>query len=95
LLFALATGSCLAAMRKSGIGSTLPIPPGHPFLLGTILSSTNPLHIIFWFGWSSILVDKQILLARSSNYNYYVVGIGIGRILGYGVFIVGGPYMIH
>jgi threonine/homoserine/homoserine lactone efflux protein len=95
LLFALATGSCLAAIHKSGIGSALPIPPGHPFLLGTILSATNPLHLIFWFGWSSILADKQILLATSSNYNYYVAGIGIGSILGYGVFIVGGPYLIH
>ena len=92
LLFALAAGSFAAAIRKSGLANALPVHAVHPFLLGILLSATNPLHITFWFGWSTILINKHILLPENTNYNIYVAGIGIGSILGYAVFIFGGNY---
>jgi threonine/homoserine/homoserine lactone efflux protein len=95
LLFALATGSFIAAIRMSGLGNALPVNAAHPFILGIFLSATSPLHITFWFGWSTILLDKHILLPQNANYNIYVAGIGIGSILGYSVFIFGGNFLIH
>lgn len=95
LLFALAAGSIVAAIRKSGLGNALPIHVAHPFLLGLVLSATNPMHISFWFGWSTILSNKHVLLPGNPNYNIYVAGIGIGSILGFCVFIFGGNYLVN
>jgi threonine/homoserine/homoserine lactone efflux protein len=95
LILALALGTFLAAGRLSGIGKALPIDVTHPFLLGIVLSATNPLHITFWFGWSTILLDKRILIPKIPFYNIYVAGIGIGSLLGYNVFIFGGNYLIN
>ncbi len=95
ILFALAAGSVVAAIRRSGLGKALPIHATHPFLLGTLLSATNPLHITFWFGWSTVLLNKHILLPQTANYNVYTTGIGIGSILGYGVFILGGNWLVY
>jgi threonine/homoserine/homoserine lactone efflux protein len=95
LLLALATESFIAAIRMSGIGNALPIHSAHPFLLGVLLSATNPMPISFWFGWSSVLLSKHILLPQNNNYNIYVAGIGIGSIMGFGVFIFGGNYLVN
>jgi threonine/homoserine/homoserine lactone efflux protein len=95
LILALALGTFLAAGRLSGIGKALPIDVTHPFLLGIVLSATNPLHITFWFGWSTILLDKRILIPKIPFYNIYVAGIGIGSLLGYNVFIFGGNYLVN
>ena len=95
LLLALAAGSFIAAVRMSGIGKALPVHTNHPFLLGILLSATNPLHISFWFGWSTILLNKHILLPRNADYNIYVAGIGIGSLMGFCVFIFGGNYLVN
>jgi threonine/homoserine/homoserine lactone efflux protein len=95
LLFALAAGSLLPAIRMSGLGNALPVHAVHPFLLGVLLSATSPLHISFWFGWSTILLNKRILLPQNANYNIYVGGIGIGSMLGYAIFIFGGNYLVN
>ncbi len=95
LLFALAAGSFVAAIRMSGLGNALPLHIVHPFLLGILLSATNPMHISFWFGWSTILSNKHILLPQNINYNSYVTGIGIGSMLGFSVFIFGGNYLVN
>jgi threonine/homoserine/homoserine lactone efflux protein len=95
LILALALGTFLAAGRLSGIGKALPIDVTHPFLLGIVLSATNPLHITFWFGWTTILLDKRILIPKIPFYNIYIAGIGIGSLLGYNVFIFGGNYLIN
>jgi hypothetical protein len=44
----------------------------------------------FWFGWSTVLFAKKVLLPRSSHYNLYIIGIGIGTLIGNCVFIFGG-----
>ena len=95
VLFALATGSLLAAIHGSGLGRAMPIHVIDPFLLGIFLSATNPLHITFWFGWSSVLLNKHILLPQTTNYNLYTIGIAIGSLVGYSVFIIGGNYLVN
>jgi threonine/homoserine/homoserine lactone efflux protein len=95
LLLILSIASFVAAIKKSGIGSALPPVTQHPFWLGGLLSVTNPLHYIFWFGWSTVLISKNILLARSWDYNWYVAGIGLGTIAGFAVFIYGENYLVN
>jgi threonine/homoserine/homoserine lactone efflux protein len=62
----------------------------HPFLLGLAMSALNPVQIPFWFGWSTVLFTKKVLLPQNNHYNVYIVGIGIGTLLGNCVFIFGG-----
>lgn len=59
-------------------------------VLGFIMSAVNPVQIPFWFGWSTVLFTKKILLPRPDHYNTYIAGIGIGTFLGNAVFIFGG-----
>jgi len=95
LILALAIGSFAAAIKMSGLGSVVPDNTSHPFWLGAIFSATNPLHIPFWFGWSTVLVNKNILLPHPDNYNWYVFGIGVGTIMGFSIFIYGGNYLVQ
>lgn len=60
------------------------------YLLGLIMSAVNPVQIPFWFGWSTVLFTKKILEPKNSHYNVYIVGIGLGTLLGNCVFIFGG-----
>jgi len=95
LLLALAFGSFMAAIEMKSFGDT--IFTGyhiHPFLLGMLLSTLNPLHIPFWLGWSNVLMDKNILTS-AKQFPAYMLGIGTGTILGFQVFIVGGNYVIQ
>ena len=90
IVVALAVSSFYAAshpkVHKNVIlSSTLP-----RFYLGLIMSAINPVQIPFWFGWSTVLFTKKVLLPKSSHYNIYIGGIGLGTLLGNGVFIFGG-----
>ncbi len=94
LLFLVAIGSVIAAYKMKGFSSALPGQFVHPFWTGVVLSLTNPLHIPFWLGWSTILLNKQILEPRPIQYNWFVSGIGTGTILGFMVFIYGGTHFV-
>ena len=59
-------------------------------LLGFTMSAVSPAQIPFWFGWSTVLLSKKILLPVNKHYNSYIVGIGIGTMIGNCVFIFGG-----
>lgn len=59
-------------------------------LLGLIMSAVNPVQIPFWFGWSTVLFTKKVLLPRNDHYNSYIVGIGLGTLLGNCLFVFGG-----
>jgi threonine/homoserine/homoserine lactone efflux protein len=90
IVFGLAAASFYAAlhptMQKNVIlDSKLP-----KFLLGFVMSAVNPVQIPFWFGWSTVLFTKKILLPRPDHYNVYIVGIGIGTFIGNLIFIFGG-----
>jgi len=65
------------------------------FLLGLLLSAISPMQVPFWFGWSTVLFSKNILQPKSSFYNFYIVGIGLGTLMGNCVFIFGGKYIVQ
>jgi threonine/homoserine/homoserine lactone efflux protein len=64
------------------------------FWLGVVMSAINPAQIPFWFGWSTALYTKKILLPRNDIYNVYIAGIGIGTFLGNSIFIFGGQLIV-
>lgn len=90
IVLALAAASFYAATHPSEeknviLSSNLP-----KFLLGFTMSALNPVQIPFWFGWSTVLFTKKVLLPRKDHYNLYIIGIGLGTLLGNIVFIFGG-----
>lgn len=90
IVVALAVSSFYAAthpkVEKNVIlSSTLP-----RFVLGVVMSAVNPVQIPFWFGWSTVLFTKKVLLPRQDHYNTYIAGIGLGTLAGNCIFIFGG-----
>ena len=94
LLLFIAAGSLIAAYNMKGFSSYVPVQSLSPFWTGAVLSATNPLHIPFWLGWSTVLFNKGILEPSSLQYNFFVSGIGAGTIAGFMVFIFGGTYFV-
>jgi threonine/homoserine/homoserine lactone efflux protein len=95
IVIALAVSSFHAALHpKTGkniiLSSTLP-----RFFLGATMCAVNPVQIPFWFGWSTVLFTKKVLLPRADNYNSYILGIGIGTFMGNCVFIFGGQLIVE
>ena len=94
IVVALALSSFYSAMHPSAkkniiLSSTLP-----KFILGAAMCAVNPVQIPFWFGWSTVLFTKKILLPKNSHYNLYILGIGIGTLLGNFVFVFGGKLIV-
>jgi threonine/homoserine/homoserine lactone efflux protein len=90
IVIALAVSSFYAALhpgvkKNFVLSSSLP-----PFILGVVMCAVNPVQIPFWFGWSTVLFSKKVLLPRPDHYNSYIVGIGIGTFIGNCIFIFGG-----
>lgn len=90
VVLALATASFYSALHPSEeknviLSSTLP-----KFVLGFTMSAVNPVQIPFWFGWSTVLFTKKILLPKRAHYNIYIIGIGVGTFIGNLIFIYGG-----
>jgi threonine/homoserine/homoserine lactone efflux protein len=90
----LAIGSFMAATKESNtkniiLGNSVP-----PFILGLGLSAINPVQIPFWFGWSTVLFARKILLPINLHYNIYIAGIGIGTFIGNAVFVFGGRFVV-
>ena len=90
IVLALAISSFYAAMhpkieKNFILSSTL-----NKYLLGFVMSAVNPIQIPFWFGWSTVLFTKKVLLPKNSHYNIYILGIGIGTLIGNTIFIFGG-----
>ncbi|MBL0152780.1 MAG: LysE family transporter [Chitinophagaceae bacterium] len=90
IVLALAASSFYAAMhpevkKNVVLSSSLP-----KFVLGLVMSAVNPVQIPFWFGWSTVLFTKKVLLPRKDHYNSYIIGIGIGTFAGNCIFIFGG-----
>jgi threonine/homoserine/homoserine lactone efflux protein len=95
IVTALAVSSFVAAAHPSGeaknviLSSTM-----HRFLLGITMSAVNPVQIPFWFGWSTVLFTKKVLLPRNDHYNIYISGIGLGTLIGNCIFIFGGRLIV-
>jgi threonine/homoserine/homoserine lactone efflux protein len=93
IVLALAGFSFYAALNPSVhenkiLSSSLP-----KIILGFTMSALNPVQIPFWFGWSTVLFSKKILLPRNDHYNTYIIGIGIGTFAGNLLFIYGGKFI--
>ncbi|MFM2360713.1 MAG: hypothetical protein RLY16_2706 [Bacteroidota bacterium] len=96
IIVALAIGSFIAAMQKGEHQQNAVLNNAMPrFLLGMVMSALNPVQIPFWFGWSTVLFTKKVLEAVPAQYNFYIVGIGLGTMLGNCVFIFGGNWMVQ
>ena len=94
IVVALAVGSFVAAMQPHHAKNVMLNNNINRFLLGAMLSAISPMQIPFWFGWSTVLFTKNILLPKNSFYNIYIVGIGLGTLLGNCVFIFGGKWIV-
>jgi threonine/homoserine/homoserine lactone efflux protein len=94
IVVALAIGSFVAASKGDGSAKNPVLDNNiNRFLLGAIGCAVNPIVIVFWFGWSTVLFTKKILLPINSQYNSYVVGVGIGALAGNCIFIFGGKWI--
>lgn len=90
IVIALAASSFYAAASPQVEENVILSSTLHRYMLGLIMSALNPIQIPFWFGWSTVLFTKKILLPKNSHYNIYILGIGIGTLLGNSIFIFGG-----
>ena len=95
IVLALAIGSFAAAMQPHHAKNVILNNNINRYLLGVMLSAINPVQIPFWFGWSTVLFTKNILQAKNSFYNLYIVGIGLGTLMGNCVFIFGGKWIVQ
>jgi threonine/homoserine/homoserine lactone efflux protein len=91
IIIALAVASFIAAAKNTPHAKNVVLSNGLPrFFLGVIMSALNPVQIPFWFGWSTVLFSKKILLPNNRHYNLYIAGIGLGTFFASCVFIFGG-----
>jgi len=95
IVVALAIGSFAAAMQPHEAKNVMLNNNINRFILGIMLSAISPMQIPFWFGWSTVLFTKNILLPKNSYYNIYIIGIGLGTLLGNCVFIFGGKWIVQ
>ncbi len=100
IIVLLAFGSFYAAIKTGKSPHNLNASPYENitisrFLLGAFGCAINPIVIIFWFGWSTVLFTKKILEPVNSFYNFYIVGIGLGALAGNCVFIFGGKFLVE
>lgn len=94
IILALAIGSFAAAMKTHPAKNVILNNNINRYFLGVMLSAINPVQIPFWFGWSTVLFTKKILQPKNSFYNLYIVGIGMGTLMGNCVFIFGGKWIV-
>jgi threonine/homoserine/homoserine lactone efflux protein len=94
IILVLAISSFYTAMHPTLKANPILSNTIHRFWLGAGLSAINPLQIPFWFGWSTVLTGKGILVRNGFNYVYYILGIGIGTFIGFTVFIFGGKLLV-
>lgn len=90
VVLALAISSFYTALHPSVESNPILSSKVHPFLLGLGMSAVNPVQIPFWFGWSTVLFTKGVLMPKAGHYNMYIGGIGLGTLIGNCVFIFGG-----
>lgn len=96
IIVALAVASFVAASKNNPHAKNVVLSNGMPrFLLGLLMSALNPVQIPFWFGWSTVLFAKKILLPQNNHYNSYIAGIAIGTFLASCVFIFGGRLIVE
>jgi len=76
IVLALAVSSFYAALHPRAGGTIFQNSALPKFILGLTMSALNPVQIPFWFGWSTVLFTKRVLLPIPSHYNAYIIGSG-------------------
>ncbi len=94
LLLAMTIGCFIAAAKMGGIANILPDYHLPPFATGLFMTFINPLHIPFWLGWTSVLMNKGIMSPAPVQYNWYIAGIGLGTFLGFLAFVFAGQVLL-
>ena len=95
IIVVLAAGSFIAAIHHGEGAKNIALQNNmHRFLLGAFMCAINPVQIPFWFGWSTVLFSRKVLEPLNSHYNIYILGIGLGTLLGNAVFIFGGKWVV-
>ena len=90
IVVVLAVSSFYAAMQpgiKENVVLSSPLPK---VIVGFSMSAVSPAQIPFWFGWSTVLLTRKMLLPLNKHYNLYIIGIGLGTLIGNCLFIFGG-----
>jgi threonine/homoserine/homoserine lactone efflux protein len=91
VILALAIASFTAAIRHTSsavanVGELVSLP----FFSGLLLMIINPVQIPFWLGWTTVLIEKNILQSRLQHHIIYVLGSGIGSLLASLLFVLAG-----
>jgi threonine/homoserine/homoserine lactone efflux protein len=94
IVIALSVSSFYAAMHPAVEKNIILSSTLNRFFLGMMMCSVSPAQIPFWFGWSTVLFTKKILLPKASFYNMYIFGIALGTFAGNCIFIFGGRLMV-
>jgi threonine/homoserine/homoserine lactone efflux protein len=94
LLVYLAVSNFSLAPQVNIKTSVLPVI-GSSVLSGFILSILNPMHIPFWMGWNKVLSTKYILNEQPGMHLSYMIGIGLGSLVGFLPFILAGKFIFH
>lgn len=95
IILALSVSSFVAAADPVVKKNVLLSSGIHRFWLGILMSALNPVQIPFWFGWSTVLFTKNVLQHRNNHFNIYILGIGVGSLIGNLVFIFGGRFIVE
>jgi threonine/homoserine/homoserine lactone efflux protein len=95
IVVALAVGSFVAANKPYHAKNFMLVNDMNRVLLGMFLSAISPMHVPFWFGWSTVLFTKKILKPQAASYNAFALGIGVGSFLGCAVYIFGGKFVVE
>jgi threonine/homoserine/homoserine lactone efflux protein len=95
IILVLAISSFYTAMHPAVRSNPILSNSVNRFWLGAGLSAVNPLQIPFWFGWSTVLSNRQILKREGNQYMLYIAGIGFGTLIGHCIFIFGGKLLVE
>jgi hypothetical protein len=95
LLLFLAFSSLLAALEMQSFRAALPLSFLNPVVSGLLLSVTNPLHLPFWIGWTTVLRSKKILIDEPGANSIFIAAIGMGTAVGFFLYDIAGGYLIR
>lgn len=94
IILIMAIYSFTAAIKQTGISSPFPTTIHYPLLAGILISTLDPMKIPFWFLWSTWLIGNNVLEHTNVSSRLYLAGIGLGSLLGFVIFILGGKYLV-
>ena len=97
ILFYLSISSFMSISEDRELSASLQLIPmiKSTFVLGLLLSVLNPMHIPFWMGWNNILIERKRLDKARGMQLSYMVGIGLGSMGGFMIFILLGKYIFQ